>query len=177
MRTKFINTRADLAQHFADLEYIVGAEIGVLEGAYAKVLCETIPDLKYYGIDPWYDGEDVRHPYWGKYELAQKNLASYNATLIKKHSLGAAADFEDNSLDFVYIDGNHRFDSVIMDILTWIKKVKKKGIVSGHDYVARGDVGVIPAVNSYVEAHSLDLHLTTDPYETISWWFYKKWNT
>ena len=172
-----IKTRTDLAKYFAQLGYKVGAEIGVLSGGYAKVLCEAISHLKYYGIAPWYDGKNVKHPYWGKYELAMKNLAPYDATLIKKYSLDAVGDFKDNSLDFVYIDGDHVFDSVVMDIFAWIKKVKKGGIVAGHDYVSRGKVGVIPAVNSYVQAHELDLHLTTEPAETISWWFVKKWNT
>ena len=46
----------------------------------------------------------------------------------------ALKDFNDNSLDFVFIDGNHTFEYVVEDIAQWSKKVKVGGIVSGHDY-------------------------------------------
>jgi hypothetical protein len=42
--------------------------------------------------------------------------------------------FPDNSLDFVYIDGNHDFLNIIQDIDGWKKKVRPGGILSGHDY-------------------------------------------
>jgi len=173
-----INTRADLAKYFAQLGFKVGAEIGVLAGAYAMVLCEAIPRLKYYGIDSWYVGGKMKnHAHRGKYEQAKKNLAPYDATLIRKLSMDAVKDFEDSSLDFVYIDGNHQFDYVVADIIEWTKKVKKGGIVSGHDYVTANKCGVIPAVNGYIQAHKLRLNLTTDTTENITWWFVKRWNT
>ena len=43
-------------------------------------------------------------------------------------------DFLDNSLDFVFIDGNHSFEYATEDIAQWSKKVKPGGIVAGHDY-------------------------------------------
>ena len=47
----------------------------------------------------------------------------------------AIKDFEDNSLDFVYIDGNHDFVHFTNDMYWWSKKVRVGGIVSGHDYM------------------------------------------
>lgn len=46
----------------------------------------------------------------------------------------AVVDFSDNSLDFVYIDGNHQFASEANDIYEWSKKVRLGGIIAGHDY-------------------------------------------
>src|SRR5260221_412005 len=46
----------------------------------------------------------------------------------------AVEDFEDESLDFVYIDANHEFRYIAEDLCEWTKKVKKGGIVAGHDY-------------------------------------------
>ena len=46
----------------------------------------------------------------------------------------AINDFKDGSLDFVYIDANHLLRYVIEDICEWSKKVRRGGIVSGHDY-------------------------------------------
>mgnify|MGYP001592017508 CR=1 FL=1 len=172
-----VNTRANLAKYFSELGFNIGAEIGVAQGDYAQVLCETISNLKYYGIDPWYVGGMKNHVHRGQYELTQKKLAPFDATLIKKYSLKAVKNFADSSLDFVYIDANHQFDYVVCDIIEWTKKVKKGGIVSGHDYVVANTCGVIEAVDGYIHAHSLHLNLTTDPAEKISWWFVKRWNT
>jgi predicted O-methyltransferase YrrM len=46
----------------------------------------------------------------------------------------ALKDFEDESLDFVYIDANHDFPNFTFDIHNWLKKIKKGGIMSGHDF-------------------------------------------
>ncbi len=173
-----IKTRTDLAKYFAQLGFKAGAEIGVFRGEYAKVLCENIPGLKYYGIDPWCVNNHMRnHIRRGKYKLTKKNLAPYNATLVRKTSMEAVKGFADASLDFVYIDGNHQFDYVVSDIIEWTKKVKKRGIVSGHDYAIANTCGVIPAVNGYIQAHSLQLNLTTGLAESTTWWFVKRWNT
>lgn len=47
--------------------------------------------------------------------------------------------FKEESLDFVFIDANHEFKEVACDISEWSKKVRKGGIVAGHDYGRRPD--------------------------------------
>jgi len=42
--------------------------------------------------------------------------------------------FDDNSIDFLFIDGNHEYEAVKQDISLWLPKVKKGGVISGHDY-------------------------------------------
>ena len=58
-----------------------------------------------------------------------------NIIKIRKTSVEAAKDFEDGSLDAVYIDAEHDEESVREDIRTWRPKIKRGGILSGHDYV------------------------------------------
>ena len=69
------------------------------------------------------------------YEEAKKRLAPYDCTLIKKTSMEALDDFKDESLDFVYIDGNHKIKYIVEDIFEWYRKIKKGGVISGHDYL------------------------------------------
>lgn len=57
-----------------------------------------------------------------------------NIVKIRKTSVEAAKDFEDYSLDAVYIDAEHDEDSVREDIRTWMPKIKRGGILSGHDF-------------------------------------------
>ena len=45
-----------------------------------------------------------------------------------------AEQFPDKSFDFVYIDADHRYSSIIRDIRAWLPKVKTGGIIAGHDY-------------------------------------------
>jgi hypothetical protein len=53
---------------------------------------------------------------------------------IRMTSVEAASLYEDNSLNFVFIDGAHDYDSVMADIAAWFPKVKSGGVISGHDF-------------------------------------------
>lgn len=153
--------RDNLPGLFKELGFKVGAEIGVLDGEFAEKFLVANPDLKMYGIDPWecIDGfDDYSNKVLARSYLdAKQRLGKYNCTIIKKTSMGALDDFEDNSLDFVYIDGDHEFKSVILDICGWIKKVKVGGIIAGHDFRRYVNYDsrchVVAAVSGYVLAY------------------------
>jgi len=173
-----IKDKLELAKYFNGRGFKIGAEIGVLDGDYALTLCKEIPGLKYYGIDSWLIAENMpHHKHRGKYEHVLKILEPYDATVIRKDSMEAVKDFENNSLDFVYIDANHMFDYVVKDIIEWAKKVKKGGIVAGHDYREGSTVGVIPAVDGYAKSHGYSVKITTSQEEEPSWYLEKRWNS
>lgn len=71
----------------------------------------------------------------------------------------ALAQFPDRSLDFVYIDGNHKYGHVAMDLTEWSQKIKKGGVISGHDYYyeieRRANRAVRPAVDGFVYAFGI----------------------
>ena len=142
--------REDLAKLFAELGYRVGAEIGVNKGAYSAVICRCNAQLKrLYCIDHWHHAD--------RHLDAQQALAQYPCTLIKDSSIAAAAKTVNRSLDFVYIDANHRYPAISADIPAWVLKVRKGGIVAGHDYkeVPGKPFKVPTAVNEYVRAHRI----------------------
>ena len=60
-------------------------------------------------------------------------------TLLQKTSAEAALAFEHNSLDFVYLDGDHRTLAVLSDLELWWPRVKPGGILAGHDIVCPGE--------------------------------------
>lgn len=132
--------RDSIPRILKDLEFTVGAEIGVEKGLNMKQLVKRNPNLKMYAIDPYvkYDGYNswTEEIFTGNYQIAHERLDRYpNIEFIRKFSMDALADFEDESLDFVYIDANHGYKFVLEDIIGWEKKVKHGGIISGHDYV------------------------------------------
>ncbi len=131
-----------LLELFNELGLKTGAEIGTSTGWYAKWLFHRIKGLKLYCVDPWEVYEDYTELhdkagqplYDQRFEDTKKRLVGKNVEFIKKYSMDAVKDFEDNSLDFVFIDGNHSFEYVVDDIAAWSKKVRPGGIISGHDY-------------------------------------------
>ena len=177
------DTRNGLAILFKELGYKVGAEIGVDRGLYSKELSKANPGVKLYCIDPWkvykeYDDIPDQHTLNVNYNSTIKCLAPYNCKIIRKFSMGAINDFEDRSLDFVYIDGNHTFNYVLEDINQWSKKVKPGGIVSGHDYIWRSH----QRRAGFDVKKALELHLQNDKTTQLflltkkgsSSWFYIK---
>lgn len=68
---------------------------------------------------------------------------------IRSDSISASKMYADESLDVVFIDADHRYESVKADILAWMPKVKNGGILAGHDY-CNTHFGVMQAVNELV---------------------------
>ena len=160
--------RIELAKYFAELGLKTGAEVGVYKGAYSVELCKANPGLKLYCIDSWGIGKKNQGLYKKIYDYAQRRLSIFGATLIKDLSMDAVKKFDDNSLDFVYIDAEHVYEESNQDIREWAKKAKKGGIVSGHDY---DWVDVKRAVDEYVLKYNYKLNTTED--KNCSWWFIK----
>lgn len=178
-----ITNRIELAEYFNDLHFRVGAEIGVADGRYSEILCQKIDNLRLYSIDPFmpYEGNWRSLEYQeGAYQQAKKRLSPYKVMLIRQTGVEASLSIPNKSLDFVFIDADHAFDGVMTDIILWTNKVRKGGIVAGHDYYHHRAGGVVPAVNKYTEIHGLELNIIPR-YEgghkddkAPCWWFIKK---
>lgn len=54
--------------------------------------------------------------------------------IFKIDSVSASKNYEDKSIEFVFIDGDHSYEAVMEDIAAWLPKVKPGGILAGHDY-------------------------------------------
>lgn len=148
-----------------------GVEVGV---SWAENIVDYgKAGLEVYGVDPWEDTPDEKfrrivsiHGKYGRsregvYKLARERTEPYpNIHLIKEISEVAARTFDKRSLDFVYIDANHEFGHVAMDLYLWTKRVRKGGIVAGHDYFStqgnRGLRQVKYVVDAFLAAHDID---------------------
>lgn len=148
--TKYILT------HYQKKEILV-AEIGVDYGSNAKNILNFLPIKKLYLIDP-YDDELDGMAGEQRYKKAKKLLVKYTNKIefIKKKSIDALNDVPD-ALDFIYIDGNHEYESVKKDIELYFPRVKKGGILGGHDFWGN-EVGVCKAVVEFVNANNLRLY-------------------
>lgn len=117
------------------------AELGVRKGDTFLYLMEHCPDLRVIGVDLWstipYRTTDnlSNWPHKENEEFVRKHAEKYGnrAILVKDTTENASKQVEDDSLDLVFIDADHKFESVVKDIKLWEPKVRLGGWVSGHD--------------------------------------------
>lgn len=121
-------SRDELPEFFKELGFKTGVEVGVYQGDYIEKFCKA--GLTMHGVDSWVNRARM-------YQRVKIRLWPYRktCTLIRKTSMEAVLDFPPRSLDFVYIDADHRFPFVAEDIYYWYWRVKKGGIIAGHDYL------------------------------------------
>lgn len=165
-------TRDDLIRFFGDLGYTSGAEVGVARAHLSEFMLKTIPNLTLHSIDPWKEYYvKPQNKIDKSYNISVSKLSKYqNSRIVRKTSIEASHDFPDQCLDFIYIDGNHRFDWVVTDLIFWSRKVKIGGIVSGHDYFKFYRSGVMEAVNVYTQQHHIrPWYITREPYPSWFW--------
>lgn len=163
---------------------ICGAEIGVAGGRTSEALLRDLPNLHLTMIDPWVPWKLTRKWERGGERQAAERLAAESRTVFANSrrriwrmvSLEGAARIEDDSLDFAFIDGDHCYAAVLLDIGAWAGKVKSGGLLVGHDYVdplptkykaSRYPHGVKQAVDQCVAERQWDLR--RDP-ATWLWW-------
>jgi hypothetical protein len=161
--------RLELYKYFASLGFKTGAEIGVQRGRNAIVMVDNIPDLKLYLVDPYRDYEWSNRMYGEKHHnkfkgMTHKRMRGKNVVFLEDFSEDAVREVPDDSLDFVYIDGMHTYNFVMLDLILWSRKVRGGGIISGHDYIPnRNVVQVMWAVDDYVRRHKIKPLYLTDP--------------
>ena len=161
-------------------DYIIAAEIGVNYGNHSKEICDEFGDDLgvLFLVDP-YDGWADQ---WGfqygqeRMEEMMQNLRGHKKTIFfRETSVGAANYFAKggNKFDFVYIDGDHEYDSVLDDLTMWHPLVKKGGILAGHDYK------LIPSVEKAVidfclfRGHDMAIPIHYQPNGGDDWWIIK----
>ena len=109
-------------------------------------------DIQIHIVDTWLgSGEHAAGMTDGLYEKFIANMSPLNGHY-QAHRMTtdkAASLFEDSSLDGVFIDADHTYEAVKKDIQNWLPKVRKGGILAGHDYIHTWP-GVVQAVNESV---------------------------
>jgi hypothetical protein len=163
------NLYSFIPQHFGENAKFV--EVGVWKGRSISYLAvEAInanKNQQIYAVDTWagsiehidpnnsnFNPELLTNPDW-LYNLYLQNIEPVKdiITSIRKPSLEAVNDFEDESLNFVFIDASHEYEDVKADILAWLPKIKKTGILAGHDY----ESGVKQAVDEIFSIFKVEI--------------------
>ena len=155
-----------------DNNYKVVAEIGIGYGTHAKYLLKTTNIDKLILVDPtqYYPNDGFAQDIMNKeaeipgnnfnelYDLINKELAPWNDkyTWFRKESLAITnEEVPDESLDCVFVDGDHSYEAVIKDLPFWWKKVRKGGQLLGDDYWMSQ---VAKAVHEFAECNNLQVN-------------------
>lgn len=119
-------------------------EVGCWRGksiSYLAVeLINSNKNINLYAVDTWAGSpEHQNHPLVQNNTLYENYLnnikpVSHVINNIRKESVEAAKQFEDNSIDAVFIDACHSPECVKEDIDAWYPKVKVGGVLAGHDW-------------------------------------------
>lgn len=149
-------------------------EIGTYHGKSAALMGMLIrnsgKDITFDTIDMFEPGGDPTTDIQQDTEqIARANLSTLQdyVNIIKNDSISASEQYDDNSLDYVFIDACHKYSHVKADLNAWYPKVKPNGFIAGHD-IDR------PGVEAAVTEFSRDNNLPVKIYKAIICWSCKK---
>ena len=145
------------------------AELGVDQGDFsARIMAQCEPE-KLTLVDLWGTRRYGEKKAQGVQEKFEDHLSSGRMEIVRASSIAAAAGFEDETFDWVYIDTDHSYKTTKEELLHWAPKVKKTGYLAGHDHVMgnwkkRYKYGVIEAVQEFCIAHNWRYSFLTADY-------------
>lgn len=153
----------------------VGAEIGVWEGEFSKAINEVVKPSKFYLVDPWKfmkeypdrwyggfigdglvgDGYHSQKDMDGLYNQVKKMFTEApNVEFLRIFSNQLPQYILANTLDWVYIDGDHSYHQVLGDLELSFNLVKKGGYITGDDWSKNNDIA--KAVEMFIKTMGSD---------------------
>lgn len=150
------------AKHIMNILYSHSSEVCVELGVFGgSSFFPLVSALAYkqqgiaYAVDPWdnlpcLEGHeqdkkwiDEHKTYWEKIDLNKimhkfiadmhRNGLDANYVIMQMSSHEALAYFDDESIDFLHIDGNHSELASLFDVTHWLPKVKRGGVICFDD--------------------------------------------
>jgi methyltransferase family protein len=151
----------------------IGAEIGVWKGDFSAQILKTVDPEKLYLVDSWsaHERSDLAVPARPASKIVDQatrdelhaqvldrfrlEIEGGRIEVIRADSAEAAARFADASLDWIYLDADHRYEHVREDLRRFLPKLKRDGLIAGDDYDVDGwwGGGVTRAVDELAATH------------------------
>jgi hypothetical protein len=117
---------------------------------------------KFFAVDSWQGCEILQEHELIKTgsikDIFLKNVKplSDKITIFEDYSWNAAKEFEDQSIDFCYVDAGHSYEDISKDLKAWWPKIKSGAYFGGDDYVEKFP-GVIQAVNEFFGEQGIEV--------------------
>jgi len=156
----------------------VGTWLGRSAAFLAVEILNSQKNIKLHCVDTWLGSDECAH---NNHEFVKQNILFEKfldnikpvcdiATPVRDLSINAALKYDDESIDFVFIDASHDYENVKNDLNAWYSKVKRGGTFGGHDYCYAWP-GVMQAVDEFATANNLSFDVINDPFDT--WYLIK----
>ena len=168
-----LDNRSILYQYFK--QDGVGAEIGVCKGANASTLLRITRPKKLHLVDVWvrdplteiHHSEDLHYNDWESdiRNLFNNEIKDNIVILHKIAGIEFLNSIDDNYLDWVYLDSDHSYENISQELSLSILKVKKGGIIAGHDFMVHEEAwksGVVRAVIEEIQRGTIQMCFITD---------------
>lgn len=149
---------------------MIGVELGVAAGGFSRRMVASGRFETFFGVDMYADTHDVE-----QYKTALRHVGLFAPYKLLRMSFAEAYDlFDDESLDFIYIDGYaHTGQEGGETIWQWAHKVRVGGLISGDDYHPDWPL-VMEAVDAFARETGFDLCATTEV-ETVDYAGHPSW--
>jgi hypothetical protein len=162
-------------------------EIGVFQGGFSKIIFENLSPKKLYLVDPFENMVDpitnvefyphIQHKtvysdqtcYDIVSNLLDKEIKDDVVIIDRNLSTDAIQNYEDESFDFIYIDACHLYESVLWDMENYFPKLKKGGILGGHDYFDYSGFGVVRAVDEFCLKYGYEITFLVEASQSGDW--------
>jgi len=120
------------------------AELGVYRGDFAKQLLEKNSSIEeYIMIDPWRNlsqwnkpanKDDNTFEEFYQETMQKTDFAKEKRKVLRGKTTEVIVDIKDESIDFIYIDGDHTLKGITIDLINLWPKVRKDGFIIGDDF-------------------------------------------
>jgi hypothetical protein len=165
---KLLATREDLLK-LLPKDGVV-AELGVDTGGFSEKIFSITSPKKMHLIDLWGDKRYNQLKRAGVEAKFAKEIKEGNVEINLGLSTEVVNQFEDGYFDWIYIDTSHSYETTFAELELYKTKLKKDGIIAGHDYIVgnwEGNVryGVIEAVHEFCVKDKWEiLYITNELY-------------
>lgn len=158
-------------------------EVGVWRGGFSDKIYNYKKPQHLYLVDPWLIDQDNiegkavnRHSFIANrskvktqadmdtmhLSVVERYIGNEHVTVLRKKSVEAAEIFQNETLDWVYIDGCHDYEFVLADLEAWYPKIRPEGFLCGDDFKwqhTKDGLTVKKAVEKFAHDHELKVQV------------------
>ncbi|MFP8879670.1 MAG: class I SAM-dependent methyltransferase [Myxococcota bacterium] len=149
----------DLIHDRCPAQDAIVVDLGTYNGSSSAHIHKYCPQVK------WIYAIDIREPDPERSLIRDLPRVKF----VQGYSDACAEQFPDESVDLIFVDADHSQAGVQKDLAAWSPKIKRGGVIAGHDYGSRRHPGVKRAVDAFFAGHPNPIELQSD----MVWWTLK----
>ena len=167
-------TIIDKINEYGKIQWV---EIGVRWGRNANFVLNNFDISTIHLIDPYCELPYLTHIFNSESVKTYKDSAKNDLKPFKDKcvwyedfSQNVIDKFDDNSIDIIYIDGDHSYEAVLSDLTLFYPKIKEGGLIIGDDY---NEDGVKQSIEEYSKENDIKYEISDSGDGTHKFWFVK----